>query len=240
MSESIVYHMISISMMSDLYHSWSFIDHVYSLHDLVQAHTSFDFFRDRTILCFHNDFINLLNQQIMNDFFESAQLFMLIDMIENNDVEKIENISTKYLQTLELSEFLLSQMYLKIKASIMLLRNLHLHERMCNNTQLIITHLHWNCIEDCILKNEFDKDIWLILRIKLISKKDDYSWVLLCKQFSIHLCFAMIINKSQEQLLLIVNINLSLFCFSHEQLYVALSRVTNVWRLLILFHLFKN
>ncbi len=78
----------------------------------------------------------------MNDFFEFAQLFTLIDMIENNDVEKTENISTKYLQTLEFSEFLLLQMYLKIEASIMLLRNLHLHEKMCNDTQLIITHLH--------------------------------------------------------------------------------------------------
>jgi len=80
-------------------------------------------------------------------------------MIENNDVEKIENISTKYLQILELSEFLLLQMYLKIKTLIMLLRNLHSHEKMCNNTRLIITHLHRDCIEDRILRNKFDKDI---------------------------------------------------------------------------------
>jgi hypothetical protein len=59
---------------------------------------------------------------------------MSIDMIENNDVEKTENISMKYLQTFEFSEFFLLQMYLKIKASIMLLHNLHLHERMCNDT----------------------------------------------------------------------------------------------------------
>jgi len=131
----------------------SFIDHVYFLHDLAQAHTSSNFFKSRVILCSHNDFVNLLNQQIMNDFFEFAQLFTLIDMIENNNVEKIENISTKYLQILELSEFLLSQIYLKIKTSIMLLRNLHSHEKMCNDTQLIITHLHRDCIKDCILRN---------------------------------------------------------------------------------------
>jgi len=237
-----LYDVKSLSFMIINYYetSQSFIVHVYSLHDLVQAHTSFDFFRDRAILCFHNDFINLLNQQIMNDFFKSTQLFMLIDMIENNNVKKTENISTKYLQTLEFSEFFLLQMYLKIETLIMLLHNLHLHEKMCNNTQLIITHLHQDCIEDCILKSEFDENIWLISRIKLISKKDDYSWVLSRKQFSIHLCFAMIINKLQEQSLLIVNINLSSFCFSHEQLYVALFRVTDVRRLLILFHLFKN
>ncbi len=220
--------------------SRSFINHVYSSHDLAQAHTSLNFFKNRAILFFHNDFVNLLNQQIMNDFFKSAWLFTLIDTIENNDVKKTENISTKYLQTLEFSEFLLSQMYFKIETLIMLLRNLHSHEKMCNNTWLIITHLHQDCIEDCILKNKFDENIWLISRIKLISKKDDYSWVLLHKQFFIHFCFAMIINKLQEQSLLIVNINLSLFCFSHDQLYVALSKVINVQRLSILFHSFKN
>jgi len=34
---------------------------------------------------------------------------------------------------------------------------------------LIITHLHQDCIEDCILRSKFDEDIRLILRIKLIN-----------------------------------------------------------------------
>ncbi len=54
-------------------------------------------------------------------------------MIENNDVKKIKNISMKYLQILELFEFFLLQMYFKIETLIMLLRNLHLHEKMCND-----------------------------------------------------------------------------------------------------------
>jgi hypothetical protein len=114
--------------------SRSFIDHVYSSHNLAQAHTSLNFFRDRTILCFHNNFINLLNQQIMNDFLKSVQLFTSVNTIENNNVKKTENISMKYLQTLEFFEFFLLQMYFKIKTSIMLLHNLHLHERMYNDT----------------------------------------------------------------------------------------------------------
>jgi len=131
-----LYDVRSLSFMIINYYetSQSFIDHVYSSHDLAQAHTSSNFFRDRAILCSHNDFVNLLNRQIMNDSLKSARLFTSIDTIENNDVKKTENISTKYLQTLEFSEFLLSQMYLKIETSIMLLRNLHSHEKMCNDT----------------------------------------------------------------------------------------------------------
>jgi hypothetical protein len=50
----------------------------------------------------------------------------------------------------------------------------------------------------------------------------------------------MIINKLQKQLLSIINIDFSLFCFSHDQLYVALFKVTDVQKLSILFYLFKN
>jgi len=50
----------------------------------------------------------------------------------------------------------------------------------------------------------------------------------------------MTINKLQKQSLSIVNINLSLFCFNHDQLYVVLSKITDVQRLSILFHFFKN
>jgi len=54
-------------------------------------------------------------------------------MIENNNVKKIENISMKYLQILKFFEFFLLQMYFKIETSIMLLYNLHLHEKMGND-----------------------------------------------------------------------------------------------------------
>ncbi len=54
------------------------------------------------------------------------------------------------------------------------------------------------------------------------------------KQFSIRLCFITIINKSQKQSLNTINVNLRSSAFSHEQLYVALLRVTNVNRLALL------
>lgn len=41
------------------------------------------------------------------------------------------------------------------------------------------------------------------------------------KQFPIHLCFAITINKSQGQSLAYVGIDLRSPCFSHEQFYVA-------------------
>ncbi|GFS58445.1 ATP-dependent DNA helicase [Trichonephila clavipes] len=44
-------------------------------------------------------------------------------------------------------------------------------------------------------------------------------------QFPLKLCFAMTINKSQDQFLGVSSIDLQTPCFSHGQLYVACSRV---------------
>ncbi len=44
-------------------------------------------------------------------------------------------------------------------------------------------------------------------------------------QFPVRLAFAMSINKAQVKSLMFVSINLEAPCFSHDQLYVACSRV---------------
>ena len=46
-------------------------------------------------------------------------------------------------------------------------------------------------------------------------------------QFLVRLAFAMTINKSQEQSVKYVGINLQTSVFSHEQLYVVFSRYTS-------------
>ena len=51
------------------------------------------------------------------------------------------------------------------------------------------------------------------------------------KPFLLQLCFAISINKSQGQSLPDVGLDLRNSVFSHGQLYVALSRVTNISKL---------
>lgn len=53
-------------------------------------------------------------------------------------------------------------------------------------------------------------------------------FILTRKQFPIRLCFAMTINKAQGQSLNVVGVDLRILVFTHGQLYVALSRGTNV------------
>jgi ATP-dependent DNA helicase PIF1 len=74
----------------------------------------------------------------------------------------------------------------------------------------------------------------LIPWIELHSLADDLSFILSRRQFPVPLCFAMTINKSQGQSLEIVGVYLQHSAFTHGQLYVALSRVTDVRRLTVL------
>ena len=117
----------------------------------------------------------------------------------------------------------------------MLLRNINPSHGLCNGTRLIVTRLHRHCIRARIIGGSFNGKEHVLFRVKLSTNEGDYPWILTRKQFPIRLSFAMTINKSQGQTLTTVGLDLRNPCFSHGQLYVGLSRVTDVRRLSVLF-----
>ena len=82
---------------------------------------------------------------------------------------------------------------------------------------------------------EFNGETRLIPRTLLNTTEGELPWIISRKQFPIRLCFAMTVNKSQGQSLDTVGVDLRAPPFTHGQLYVALSRVTDVSRLCVLF-----
>jgi ATP-dependent DNA helicase PIF1 len=117
---------------------------------------------------------------------------------------------------------------------IMLLRNLRPAEGLCNGTRLVITDIYPRIIKARILTGDYKGAEHLIPRIKLFSKDGDLPYTLERVQFPVRPCFAITVNKSQGQSLHTVGVDLQLPAFSHGQLYVALSRVTDVYELSLL------
>ncbi|KAG3127983.1 hypothetical protein PI126_g21609 [Phytophthora idaei] len=111
----------------------------------------------------------------------------------------------------------------------MMMRNLNPDLELCNGTRLRIVELKPHVIHATITTGEHQGQHVLIPRIVFISDCDsrEFPFRLRRKQFPVQPAFAMTINKAQGQTVQNLGLYLSTPCFSHGQLYVALSRVTS-------------
>ncbi|KAF0772264.1 ATP-dependent DNA helicase RRM3-like [Aphis craccivora] len=92
--------------------------------------------------------------------------------------------------------------------------------------RLQVKALHKNVVEALVVITGCVRgDIVIILRITLIQT--DYPFEFKITQFTLKVCFAMIINKSKGQSLIMAEIGLREECFTHGQFYVACFRVSS-------------
>ncbi|XP_045511060.1 uncharacterized protein LOC123705982 [Colias croceus] len=177
---------------------------------------------ERAILTPRNDQAATINAEILSsvpgDYVEYVSINRVMEEGEST------NYPVEFLESLSAPGLPAHKIKLKVGLPIILLRNLS-PPKLCNGTRLKVCNLKQNIIEAEILTGCGIGETVFIPRIPLIPNNFPFSFKRV--QFPVSLCFAMTINKAQGQTLKVVGVDLSISCFSHGQLYVALSRVSN-------------
>ncbi|XP_050064217.1 ATP-dependent DNA helicase PIF6-like [Aphis gossypii] len=196
------------------------IENVYPDLPNISTKTS-SWFQERAILSPTNDQVNKINDMILLKFNAPTKVYYSIDTVL--DAEEAIHYPTEFLNSLSPSGTPPHKLILKVGSTIILLRNL-IPPKLCNGTRLQIMSLK-NCQLECIILTGCGAgEMVLVPRIPMIPTNLPFQFKRL--QFSMKLSFPMTINKAQGQTLNVAGLDLTVQCFSHGQLYVALSLVT--------------
>ena len=184
---------------------------------------------ERAILAPKNETVERINYELLQQLPGESKLYQSVDSVIEQD--RAIQYPTEFLNSLDPPGMPSHNLFLKIGAPIMLLRNLDAPS-LCNGTRLCVINLMPHVIEAVIMTGCAKGKIALIPRIPLITNEMPFDFKRL--QFPVRLSFAMSINKAQGQSLKVAGLQLESPCFSHGQLYVGCSRVGSAKNLYIL------
>ncbi|XP_078449987.1 ATP-dependent DNA helicase Pif1-like [Lampetra planeri] len=205
------------------------VDAMYSADELnYPTVATNDYFAHRTILTPTNAAVQRMNEAVADRLREAPQVYLSTDSVEDDERAGSAFFETDVLNSVNINGVPPHKLILNKGIAVMMMRNLNPDAGLCNGTRLRIVEMKPHVIRATIMTGTHNGKEVLIPQILFISDDDtkDFPFRLQRKQFPIVPAFAMTINKAQGQTVHNLALYLPTPCFSHGQLYVALSRVT--------------
>jgi hypothetical protein len=207
----------------------AFFEKVFPFSVMQQARQDSAFFQDRAILTTRNDTVAQINDCILERMAGDTRTYEATDSVDVGEGEPNQTtIPIEFLRAQNPSSLPPAKLKLKVGCPIILLRNLFPAEGLCKGTRLVVKALYESGLDTMILGGQFNGENRYIPRILLTNEMKEGGWIHRRRQFPVRLCFAMIINKAQDQSLRTVGVDLRSPVFTHGQLNVAFTRVTDV------------
>ena len=159
---------------------------------------------DSAILTRKNCDCDVINSIAIRKFSEESPILHLYsaDTVKNDDgTDNLNNnlYSTEFLNSINVNELPLPKLELKVRALVMLLRNIDVNSGLCNGTTMKVISITTKILKVQITNGSHIGDYALISRIELSPSDSLLPFKLSRRQFPIKLCFAMTINKAQGQ-----------------------------------------
>ena len=194
--------------------------------DIRQYYNDAEYINRRILMCPKNDTTDFINEYVIDQIPGEGKTLLSADSVPDDQAALY---AAEFLNSITPSGLPPHRLYLKIHASVILLRSLDPTGGLCNGTRLTIRALLNRIIDAEIATGVHKGKRVFIPRIPITPTDTDFPFVLRRRQFPIRPAFCITINKGQGQSMENVGIFLPSpeAIFSHGQLYVALSRVQN-------------